>query len=285
MLTVARINRMHSFGAETPFVAEIESGDTIVIETSVGSRAPTGPVAIQGAAPGDVVAVTIRAIALSERGSAWARPGSGVLGVELSEVISEPTHREITLSGGWADFGGGIRFRLRPMVGVVGVAPRDGEQPTVWPGRHGGNLDCGRVGIGATIYLPVFRSRAGLGIGDVHARMGNGEVMTSGLEVEANVTVRVDVHSNVALTGPVVETEDAVAYLASARSLDLAVWQAVRRGVKAVQLEKHLDLIDAGILTSIIGGLEISQVVNPLVTVQLVFEKGDLELRPLDYPV
>src|SRR5699024_4128914 len=77
---------------------------------------------------------------------------------------------------------------LNPMIGVIGNAPAAWPVPNSTPGAHGGNMDCPKMTEGAVLYLPVFHDGALFGLGDVHAKMGDGEVGISGLETAARVT-------------------------------------------------------------------------------------------------
>jgi amidase len=276
---IDRRNTFQMFGQEG-FVASVEPGERFCVEATRSSRAPTGPIEVTGAAPNDVLAVKVHRIALEASGAVWARPGAGLLGEELYDHIHEAAERvrPIAINGEFAEFGDGLRIRLRPMVGVIGVAPPGPGTPTTWPGRHGGNLDCGLMVPGATIYLPIYRPGAGLGIGDVHGRMGDGEVMTSGLEIEADIEVEVIIHRNMKISGPIIELPDRIAFLASAKTLEAAGTLALMRAVRAVRAKTGLDFVAAGMLMSLIGDLGIAQAVNPRVTAQFVIHKDDLAL-------
>ncbi|MCC7106988.1 MAG: acetamidase/formamidase family protein [Chloroflexi bacterium] len=286
MRVIERHNQMHFYQATDAFVASVAPGEHVLVECSMGSRMPTGPIEVRGAEPGDVVSVRILDITLVGEGAIWARPGGGVLGEELYDLIQERVYRTISVHGDTADFGDGITVRLRPMLGVVGVAPigPDPILPTHGPGRHGGNMDCNLVVPGATVFLPVYHRGAALAVGDAHGRMGDGEMMTSGLEIESDVTIEVGLHKHVRIAGPIVEQADSVSYLASAKSLDAASAQAFRRAIHAVQQKTGLGFIEAGLLLSMIGDLGVANAVNPLVTARVLVRKSDLALDPVGHP-
>ena len=285
MKTIARHYTMHAFGPTDQFVAAVEPGERFLVETSLGSHQPTGPIQVVGAEPGDILAVRVIDIKTVGDGEMWAWPGAGMLGEDLWDLIKDRVRRPVPIKGDRGDFGNGLTIALRPMAGVVGVAPPGRERPTYWPGRHGGNLDCNLIAPGATVYLPVYHSGAGLGIGDVHARIGDGEVMTSGLEVQGDVTVEVAVHRGRAISGPIVEWSEAVAVLASAKNLDAAGTLAVRRTALTIQSQTGLDFIAAGMLVSLIGDLGVVQAVDPLVTAKVTVRKSDLALDVLRHAV
>ena len=121
-----------------------------------------------------------------------------------------------------------LRFPARPMVGVVGVAPAGPAVHTFFPGAHGGNLDINELGISAIIYLPVSVPGALLSLGDVHASMGDGELNGGGLDIDAEVTVTVALHSGLGWTRPVIETPNAWCTCANAATLQEAIRQACR---------------------------------------------------------
>jgi amidase len=284
MLTVQRSANMPAFGKWERAAASIQPGERILIESVMGSRSPTGPIEIAGALPGDVIGVHILAVRVAADGKMWARPGAGVLGEELFSLIDDTTYRDVSMAEQIAKFGDGITVKLRPMVGVVGVAPPGPELPATWPGRHGGNLDCNLIREGAVVFLPVYRAGAGLGLGDLHGRQGDGEVMTSAIEVAGEIEVEVQLHRKVPLGGPVVETASSITFLSSAKSLDVAAGLALRRAVRAVRSLTGLDLVGAGMLLSLIGELGIVQAVNPMMTAKLTIAKDDLLLDVLAHP-
>jgi amidase len=114
--------------------------------------------------------------------------------------------------------------------------------------------------------------------------MADGEIMTSGLEIEGEIDIEAVVHQRVALTGPVVETSAVVSYLASAKSLDVAVGLAVRRAHKAVSAATGLDFVKTGMYLSLVADLGITQAVNPLVTAKVTIAKDDLAIDVLRCP-
>jgi amidase len=109
------------------------------------------------------------------------------------------------------------------MVGVIGVAPAGAPVHSFYPGPHGGNLDVNAIAVGSTVFLPVGTPGALLAIGDVHAHMGDGELTGGGIDIPAEVTVRVAVRRGLGWTRPVVETADAWCACANAPTLREAV--------------------------------------------------------------
>ena len=97
------------------------------------------------------------------------------------------------------------------MLGCVGVAAQGDFAPTSTPsGEWGGNLDYNRVNEGSAVILPVFHPGALVFIGDGHALQGDGESTGTGIETSMDVEFSVDVIKKSAVTGPRVETADAI---------------------------------------------------------------------------
>ncbi|MDP3046740.1 MAG: acetamidase/formamidase family protein, partial [Chloroflexota bacterium] len=170
-----RISRLHTFQhfdrTASP-IAQVDPGETFVVETVPSSQEATGPIQVRGAEPGDALAITVRDISFGSDAAMWLKPGRGAFGNRLADSLRQQVIRPIPLRDGKAIFSDQIAIPLRPMIGVAGVAPYGDAVPTYWPGRHGGNLDCRLVTSGNTLYLPVAAPGALLGIGDLHAAMG-----------------------------------------------------------------------------------------------------------------
>ena len=188
----------------------------------------SGPMAVRGAEPGDVLKVEILAIETDDFGSTAVFPGFGLLG----DLFEEPYLVTWGLHDGSATSGRleGIRIPADPFVGVIGVAPSparmeqfrareaalaeaggvalppnaNGAVPpgepyastalrTIPPRETGGNLDVPQARAGSTVFLPVDVPGALLSLGDVHFAQGDGEVCGTAIEVHGRVTIRVDV--------------------------------------------------------------------------------------------
>ena len=233
----------------------------------------TGPVWIEGALPGDVLKVTIREIRVAELGTMAAIPGNGVLG----ELVKENALKHIRVRDGIAEFSPGIRIPCSPMIGVIGVAPAGEEAiPCGVPGSDGGNMGYTRIGGGTVLYLPVFQEGALLAMGDVHACMGDGEIMVTGLEIPAEVDVQVEVLKGVSIRNPMLETEEACYTIASDEDLEKAVFSAVYDMTQVVMRQLNMPLEEAGMLLSAMGNLQFCQVVDPKRTVRMEMKRSVL---------
>jgi amidase len=230
----------------------------------------TGPVYVEGADVGDVLCVHIQNINLSTTGVFAIRPQAGIIGQD----IRDPVVRVLPIKSNGLMLNKSISVPLQPVVGVIGVAPRHGDIATVYPGRHGGNMDTLEITTGARVYLPVQVKGALLSIGDVKASMGDGQIAGSGVETAAEITVRVDTLPGGKFSWPRVETKDAWVTITSASSVDQASRLAVSEMIRWLGQEKGLDFETAYMLVSISGALHISQWDNPLITARIVFPKS-----------
>jgi amidase len=229
----------------------------------------TGPVFVEGAGPGDVLSVLIEAIDVGPQGVMAVAPGIGVHGAEISAQM----HRLVPIEEGTARIAEGIAVPLRPMIGVIGVAPAGAPVSTASPGAHGGNLDTRLIGEGAVLYLPVSHEGALFAAGDLHAAMGDGEICGTGVEVGGAVGVRLDVRRDLRIVEPVLETRDLVVTIASAETLDEAAEAATRYMARLLTDRLEVSLEIATMLMSAGGDLQVSQIVDPLRTARFALPK------------
>jgi acetamidase/formamidase len=239
-------------------------------------HALTGPIAVEGAEPGDALEIEI--LGFEHEGWAWTSviPGMGALGKEFSE----PFLHIWKLEGGQTRSIRGVTLDLHPFCGIVGVQRAEhGEFRTRPPGPFGGNMDVRHLGAGARLWLPVFTLGAGLCAGDAHAAQGDGEVSINAMEAPMTATLRVHLRKGLGLEGPYAV---ALPSLVPARYLTKpfhvfieshedpleAARAAVRRAIaflgKRLGLPRELALV----LCSVALDLKISQMVNaPITTV------------------
>lgn len=234
----------------------------------------TGPVYIEGAKAGDTLCVTINSIDVHGPGVVVCKKNEGTLGhlfdefhlkvvdVEDDKVIFQPE-----------DGGEPIRIPVHPMIGVIGVAPEGEPMSTGTPYKHGGNMDNRMVTEGTTLYLPVACDGALFALGDVHAVMGDGEVAVTGLEIPATVNVTVELIQGSCPEFPVLMNHDTISVIVSDESLDVAITKATELMANIVMDLNYLPLHEATMLMSLVGNVEICQVVDPKKTVRFVFPK------------
>lgn len=285
---------IYEFTPDLDAIAEIESGDQIRIETrdsldgavqtesdvieSVPEEvnAATGPIAVAGASPGDVLRVEIEAIEIAEdAGRVVTIDGFGLLdgepGIQAPETRMTPAEDEnLSFEG--------IDVPIDPVIGTIGVAPREDSFTTLVPHDHGGNLDTTDMTAGNVAYFPVFQEGAMLAMGDCKAAMADGEMCGTGAEIATEIDLTVDVISDPAieLERPMVETPDAWKTIASAETMESACKLANQDAIELLATEHGLSTTEAYMFSSLVGGLEISQVVDPLVTVRNSIPKSYL---------
>jgi amidase len=277
MLRVPRDHLTYEFSAETEPVATVAAGDVFVVETHdtstgrihrredvpdfVRLRDPrkvnpaAGPVFVEGASPGDDLIVEILDIRLQPTGFVRVLAGAGV----LQEGIAPDGVLMARVDGEELVLGESIRMPLRPMVGVIGTTPADGVIYTAEPGPQGSNIDINAITVGARVHLPVHVPGALLAIGDVHASMGDGEVSGTGVEIAAEVTVRVDLVSGAAPARPWIETAENWITTGSGPSLEDAVEIAVEELTGLLISRLGLSRTEAFLLVSARGDVRIGQ--------------------------
>jgi amidase len=271
---------------------KVHSGDTVIFETydcyndqiksenqpfSTIKRElnnpATGPLYIDEAESGDILKIEIIDIKINSHGVMTLRPDSGVLG----EFFYETKSKIIPIEKDKVIFNDKIQIPVNPMIGVIGVAPYDGEIKTTIPDSHGGNLDCKRIRKGSIVYLQVHTKGALLSIGDLHAVMADGEVVICGLEVSGETIVKVDVIKGKALPLPMVVEGDHIMTISSKKTLDEAAKTATIHMHKFLINELNMDAYEAGTLLSLVGDLRICQVVDPLMTARMELPKYILD--------
>src|SRR5207249_2413527 len=128
---------------------------------------------------------------------------------------------------GHVEFSRDIRIPVRPMIGIVGTTPSERTR-VFFVGDHGGNMDDRNATVGSRIYLPVYQPGALFAMGDVHATQGDGETLM-GVEIDADITIRVGLIKHYQIPGPRIETGDRWGIVAHAGSMDDAIHLAAYR--------------------------------------------------------
>ena len=248
----------------------------------------TGPIFIEGAAPGDAVALTF--LDLKPSGWGWTAniPGFGLLADQFPDpALHVWSYDAASLSP--AAYGPGGRLPLKPMIGTVGLAPAEsGVHSVVPPRRMGGNMDIRDNGIGTTLYLPVEVEGGLLSLGDTHAAQGDGEICGTALESPMDVAVKVDLLKGANLPYPRFETEgpvtrhlDTKGYRASTgigEDLMRAARDAVSDMIDWITGTTGMSAVDAYMLCSVCGDLRISEIVDiPNWVVSFYFPKVVLD--------
>ena len=222
----------------------------------------TGPVYVEGAMPGDILAVTLHEIELGDWGWTAIAPGFGFLAEEMTEPAIKTF--ELGKDKKAVEFVNGISIPLNPFPGVMGVAPQTTEMlSTIPPRANGGNMDDPNIIKGTTVYFPVFVEGALFSIGDAHAAQGLGEVSGTAIEAPMRFVYEVEVIKETrTIQEPQYETESYYAVTAFATTIDEAAKKATRYMMDYLEDTQGLSRQEAYILCSLAGDLKIAEVVD-----------------------
>ncbi|PCR91829.1 acetamidase/formamidase family protein [Natrinema ejinorense] len=232
----------------------------------------TGPVAIDGARPGDVLEIELLEVDHRGWGFTLILPSEAELGL-LADEFPDPALYVWEFDGDVARFANDIEVPLDPFPGVLGVAPaEDGTHETFPPRSVGGNMDVKQLTAGSTLYLPVAVDDALFSVGDGHAAQGDGEVCGTGIEAPMDVTCRFDLRSDLSIDQPQFETsgpftssgrdEPMYGTTGIADDLQEAARAAVRQMIDHLETERDLERNEAYMLCSVAVDLKINEVVN-----------------------
>lgn len=230
-----------------------------------------GPIAVEGARPGDVLQVDIHSIDIQSWGWTANIPGFGLLAEEFGEPFLHVW--DLDLERGIAQFRPGITVPLDPFIGVIGLAPREpGQHSTVPPSRVGGNMDTRFMRAGTTLYLPVEMEDALFSLGDVHAAQGDGEICGTAIETAGTVMLSFKLHRSRQLAFPSYDVPGALVRTSQERGYhattgigpDLleATRDAARGMIAHLGETRDLSPVEAYALCSVAADLKISEVVD-----------------------
>jgi acetamidase/formamidase len=276
--------------ANEPVLA-IDSGDTVVVwtrEVSDNQIGPDsdagvlagidwnrlyplcGPIAVNGAEPGDTLAIEVLDIHTQGWGWAAVLPGLGLLPDDFPEAylrVFDLSHGEL------AYFREDIAVPLEPFFGTMGVCPAGASAQSVMPpGTFGGNMDVRQLVRGSTLYLPVQVEQALFSCGDAHGAQGDGEVCVTGIEAPMFASLRFTLQKGRALPGPQyrtpapltarVDTAPFYATTGVGGDLYIGAQEAVRAMIDHLASTYGLGGEDAYVLCSLVVDLKISEIVD-----------------------
>lgn len=293
----------HTFSQAHPPLARIRPGEIISTKTidaggqdergvwvSQPSNPQTGPFYIEGAEPGDGLAVHVRRLRMN-RNFGWSGYRlllSSVTPEHVEGIYSDRYKQDLVRKGRnnlvpWdIDLASGM-LRLRepsserikfeypaaPMLGCIGVAAQGESAPTSGiSGPHGGNIDYNEVREGATIVLPVYHPGGLLFVGDAHALQADGEPLGTGIETSMDLEFSVEVRKRAAPSGPRVETAEELISIGSqpefASSLDRALQLATTDMVRWLSGEYRLEPWAAHMLIGLHGRYQVATVAGSM---------------------
>ena len=281
-------NVHHDWDADRDPVLTVEPGEVVrfeCLDATGGALAPgatvedvrtrespghamTGPVAIEGAEPGDGLAVELLSVETGDWGVTFAYPEERGIGLLPDEAPDGAIHHW-ELDGESATFEPGVEVPLAPFPGNLGLAPGEpGPHSTTPPRAVGGNLDVRHLVTGSRLELPVEAPGGLFSIGDGHAAQGDGEVCVTAIECPTTVDVRFELLEE-SPAGPQFETPGgqpsregpALGTTGIGPDLETASKDALRAMIDRVEA-RGLDRVRAYLLCSVAADLQLSQVVN-----------------------
>ena len=272
-------------------VLAIDSGDTVVVWTrdvsdnQIGPDSDTsvianldwdrvyplaGPIAVNGAQPGDTLAVEI--LDIHTQGWGWSAilPGLGLLADDFPDAylrIFDLSHGDVVYMRE------DIAIPLTPFFGTMGVCPAGASAvPVMPPGTFGGNMDTRQLVAGSTLFLPVQVENALFSVGDAHGCQGDGEVCVTGLESPMFASLRFTLEKGRSLPSPQYRTpapltprvDTAPFYGTTGVGPDLFVCaqHSIRAMVDHISTTYGLSAEDAYLLSSLCVDLRISEIVD-----------------------
>jgi amidase len=260
----------------------IASGDELVVETWDAYMGvwgaeeeprvlgpATGPIAVEGASPGDALRIDLLAITPGSAAMHDVRAGRGFLGDTFTR--RHPT--VMPIRDGHLLFPGGLTIPINPSLGLIATTPAALQQTASDSGPYGGDIDMGELTAGSTIWLPVFVPGGLLVLGDCHAVVGDGAVGGTGAECAAEITLRVAVEKGLRLERPRALTPDYFVTIASGTDVGQAMQQAVQDMVDFLVRHKGMEPYAAYSLLSLAGHVRMSRTFRPLSPVKMLLSR------------
>ena len=298
----------NTIGTHEPAL-RVADGDTVIALTAdaggwdaAGERTASpgnpqsGPIFVEGAEPGDTLAVDLARLTPNRD---W-----GYTATIISENVLDPHHvrelppqavifwridrenRTVALADPPEHLRDGrkiaaiperLRGRtlpLQPMVGCFGVAPARGEAiSTATSARHGGNMDYRGFTEGVTVYFPVGVPGALFHIGDGHALQGDGEIVGTGIETSFEMEFTLRVIKGKQIDWPRGENADYIFTAGNARPLDQAVQHATSEMLRWLEADYGLDTLTASILMGQTVEYDIGNIFDPAYTMICKMQK------------
>jgi acetamidase/formamidase len=283
-------NIKYALSGDDDFIASVEAGETFVVECAINVNdgtirhlgqqlvesdvtlpfvnGATGPIEVRGAKVGDVLNVEILEIELDKLGFTALWPGIGMFPDWVRRKEFGRQTRVVEVKGDFVHWNEHLKLPIRPMIGVIGVAPVHGAVLTVDNGPHGGNLDVQEITTGNSVLLRVNKAGAHLFLGDCHAIQGDGECNGMGaIEIATTLTVKVSLgKAPPRLNHPRIETPTHICTLGCARPLEDAMRIAFEEMVYWLEDDWKIPAPEGYMLLGQIAEARCTQVVNPKYT-------------------
>ena len=296
-------NVKYLFATADP-VARLNSGDILDTNTldcfGYASRKPSdklsiangdnplaGPFYVEGAEPGDTLAVKILDLqVIGDTGAGSFSPGFGSINSSKYSPMLEAKpfeekfwryhidHAANTATFKALDSDFSVKIPMHPFFGCIGVAPANGEaRSSIVPAEFGGNMDSPEASVGNTVYFPVNVKGGLFYIGDGHSAMGDGEAAGSAIEVPLKARVQLNVIKGRKIDWPQFENDDAIMTVGAYRPLDDAFRIAFTELVYWIHRDYGLSEMDAYELLSKVAKVHLNEMVDPNYVIVASIEK------------
>src|SRR6202163_4164561 len=266
-------------------------GDTLSMAT--GDNPLAGPFYVEGAEPGDTLAVKILDLQVDgDTGVGAFSAGFGSISashytpmIETSPLPEKIWFYHIDHAANAATFKAldsdfSVKIPLHPFFGCIGVAPAEGEARTsVVPAEFGGNMDSPEASVGNTVFFPVNGKGGLFYIGDGHAAMGDGEIAGTAIEVPLKARVQLSVIKGRTIAWPQFENDGAIMTVGAYRPLDDAVRIAFTELVHWIHKDYGLSELDAYELLSKVASIHLNELGDPHYVVGASIEKKYLPAK------
>lgn len=233
-----------------------------------------GPIHVEGAEKGDVIAVRIHSIL--PRGpqpvgtSALIPEFGGLVGTTTTAMLNDPLPEKVmkmNVTEQGIQFNDRITLPYEPFIGTLGVSPEIEAVSSLQPDYWGANMDVPDVAPGAIVYFPVLAEGGYVYLGDCHATQGDGELCGTAVEMPATVTIQIDLIKQNPIAWPRLENENVIMTLGSARPLEDAARIAYRELIHWMMQDYGWDKYEAYFFLTQAGRLRVGNVVDPKYTV------------------
>ena len=293
-------NIKYALSGNDRYIASVDPGETFVVECAINANdgtirhlgqqlteadvtfpfvnGATGPIEVRGSKAGDMVKVEIVNMELDKLGFTALWPGIGMFPDWVRRKEFGIQTRVVEVKDGRVHWNDHLKLPVKPMIGVLGVAPVHGAVLTVDNGPHGGNLDVQEITTGNTVMFRVNKDGTHLFMGDCHAIQGDGECNGMGaIEIAATLTVKVSLaKAPPRLNHPRIETATHICTLGCARPLEDAMRIAFEEMVYWMEDEWEIPAAEGYMLLGQIAEARCTQVVNPKYTYICKVDKGVL---------
>jgi amidase len=283
-------NIKYALSGDDRYIASVDPDETFMVECAINANdgtirhlgqqlteadvsfpfvnGATGPIEVRGSKAGDMLKVEIVNMELDKLGFTALWPGIGMFPDWVRRKEFGIQTRVVEVKDGMVFWNDHLKLPIKPMIGVLGVAPVHGAVLTVDNGPHGGNLDVQEITTGNTVMFRINKDGTHLFMGDCHAIQGDGECNGMGaIEIAATLTVKVSLDkAPPRLNHPRIETPTHIGTLGCARPLEDAMRIAFEEMVYWMEDEWKIPAAEGYMLLGQIAEARCTQVVNPKYT-------------------